>query len=222
MQIASIQPHNNAGFLSSSPAIPQSFDQQSYEVQTWDSHSVSTSIDVGNNKNNTPHRATDLFIAVSLCAEENKRKIIDLASEAMDELRKVAMEGPPLWSIDLDKDIEMLNNIEYMKEIANAKTAIAEILRLIKVKDYTPLPSSPISNKTSYDVLSEAPSQDDDLLHTEGTRETGRVGVKPTKLVELLMDSVGFRPLRNPSILLFFFKLMYIIYMNFKIEIMKM
>ena len=175
-----------------------------------DNNGSSSSSSSSNNINNPGPRddlkATDLLMAVSMSTDENKAKISDIASEAMEELRGIALvPGEPLWQLDQEKNIQTLNAVEYLKEFANIHVTLMELHKLVKVR-YEPLPSPwPGCTYTAYfdpnddfiESLTEGLFSSDqhdqsleDHLNPEASREVGYIAMKPQALIELLMDLV--------------------------------
>ncbi|XP_024018593.1 homeobox-leucine zipper protein PROTODERMAL FACTOR 2, partial [Morus notabilis] len=202
LQIQNIGPHHNEDVLSSSPDNSQTSSEQSSEMHTRESKVSKSNVVVGSNKHNLPLRATDLLMSFSIRTEENKGKIAELASKAMDELRKMATTGGPLWTLDQDKNMETLNDIEYFKEFVNMNATLMDLMRMVEVGQFKPLPRYPKSDKEFFSstedfdeeflhldlrVYDKPPSQEQ--LYSKGSREIGYVEMKPAKLVELLMDS---------------------------------
>ena len=162
-----------------------------------------------NESTNVHHRATELLLSVSIYAEDKKNKISELALEAMEELRRMAVEeGEPLWKLDLDKNIKTLNKIEYIKEFGSLNETLKEILKMIQVGPYEPLPSFAQCNniqreekhnhylpkeliRLDYDRQNQV-AYGHELQYCEASRETRFIEKNPVELVEMLMDLVGF------------------------------
>lgn len=139
------------------------------------------------------NRASDLLMAVSVSADTNKTRITDLASSAMEELLKMALEGEPLWHIDGDS--ESLNGFEYMKEFGSVDATLREIMRMVEVGDPQCLPNLE-PNDESPSECTDRPMLPKELeeehLHAEASRQIGLVSTNPASVVEWLMDVVGF------------------------------
>lgn len=139
------------------------------------------------------NRASDLLMAVSVSADTNKTRITDLASSAMEELLKMALEGETLWHIDGDS--ESLNGFEYMKEFGSVDATLREIMRMVEVGDPQCLPNLE-PNDESPSECTDRPMLPKELeeehLHAEASRQIGLVSTNPASVVEWLMDVVGF------------------------------
>ncbi|XP_050219323.1 homeobox-leucine zipper protein PROTODERMAL FACTOR 2-like isoform X2 [Mercurialis annua] len=137
----------------------------------------------------TTNRASDLLMAVSLGAEENKTKITELANSSMEELIRMAFQGEPLWQRQFNSDIEILNEAEYIREFRAFDASLREIMKMIEVGD----PQSFSNLDGNYDFTQRRNvlhQQDDqsDVLQTEASREIGFVNVNAASIVECLMD----------------------------------
>lgn len=146
-------------------------------------------------------RATDLIMAFSVNADVNKQKITKLAVDSMEELRKMALRGEPLWKIDTNRNTESLNEVEYMKEFrqySNA-TTMTEIMRMVEVGEPQSLPNLDSHNFGCSNIESDEYRQTlsskefgSESTHSEASRGDGYIRMKPSHIVELLMDLVGF------------------------------
>lgn len=181
----SLQNLEDAG---SAPVTPRSCPRQSPE----DYHS-----DCGSNSNvgSNIHRASDLLMAVSLFSEENKMRITELANAAMEELTRKALGRAPLWKLQGDGKTEILDYAEYMREFRYIDIALMELMKMVEVGDIQPLPSYRDICESSFESEYYKPSlpqePEPEPLHTEASREIGRVRMNPTCLVQWLMDVVG-------------------------------
>ncbi|KAB2615699.1 F-box protein [Pyrus ussuriensis x Pyrus communis] len=82
---------------------------------------------------NTVQRASDLLISVSLVVEMNRIKTTELASQAMEELRKLALAREPLWQIDIENNTKILSEIEYTRKFEDISATLMEIVRMVEV-----------------------------------------------------------------------------------------
>ncbi|KAK6230342.1 hypothetical protein QUC31_001860 [Theobroma cacao] len=61
------------------------------------------------------HRASDILMAFSICSDTKKNEIIEQAKEALEELKKMASMGEPLWQ--RRDNMEILDGIQYLKQL---------------------------------------------------------------------------------------------------------
>lgn len=177
------------------------------------SHSSVGSHNVGNNNNNIIindivndiERASDLLMAVSVSADVNKNKIIDLAMESIQELKKKAVALEPLWRFDTNMNVEILDDFEYIKEFGHVNATLMEIVRMLEVGTTSSLPMFDTNLETStahhhhhqtspHNMLPDHPPQSSSSmpnLQIEASRETAFIGMSPASIVELLMDVVS-------------------------------
>ncbi|EEF39565.1 Homeobox protein FWA, putative [Ricinus communis] len=132
------------------------------------------------------NRASDLLMAVSLGAEENKIKINELANSAMEELLRKAFEGKPLWRRQIDSGIEFLNEAEYIREFRAFDATLREIMRMIEVED--PQCLSNLDIITTGSRHKHLRGFEQYVLQTEASREMGFIHANATSIVECLMD----------------------------------
>ncbi|KAM1804767.1 hypothetical protein ACFX12_030596 [Malus domestica] len=90
---------------------------------------------------NTIQRASDLLISVSLVVEMNRIKTTELASQAMEELRKLALAREPLWQVDIENDTKILSEIKYTRKFEDISATLMEIVRMVEVRESQSLPS---------------------------------------------------------------------------------
>ncbi|POO00405.1 START domain containing protein [Trema orientale] len=191
-------------YIDDSPQLPDHAIHSSYYDPFKPQDLEETNSNESTNIQHHRHRATDLFLAVSICSEENKKKISDLAWEAMEELRKMVLVGEPLWKLDQDKNIETLDKIEYIKGHGNMNDILRVIMNLIEVGHYEPLPPygkyyndhnesteeeyNYMSNEVRSGYFHNQKADDQDDLHYEASREIGFIEKNPVELLEILMD----------------------------------
>ncbi|KAJ6297967.1 hypothetical protein OIU76_019147 [Salix suchowensis] len=142
-------------------------------------------------------RASDLLMAVSVGSDANKTKIIEMAVSAMDELVRKALAGEPLWQHRKDCDHEILNEGEYIREFRPFDASLGELMRIIQMEDPQNFPNlydniaSPNGTQQHKPMFQQDADQNN-LLQTESSRHIGFVRMDATRLVECLMDLVGF------------------------------
>ncbi|KAK6934404.1 START domain [Dillenia turbinata] len=132
-------------------------------------------------------QASDLLMSVSVSAEVNKVKIIELAIEAMKEFTKKATAKEPIWHHNGINEI--LNEAEYVKQFGSFSATLDEIVRMAEVGDPQWIPCLEhtfefihISEMSEYQLMQTRPFQ------TEATRESGYISGTPSELVEMLMN----------------------------------
>lgn len=139
-------------------------------------------------------RASDLLMAVTSSAEINRMKISELASEAMEELTKLALAREPLWQCNIESNTEFLSDIEYMREFGYTSASLMEIIRMVEVGDsQSDLPRFGNNNNSEFSMESEhrPTDQPGKPVCSESSRAIDFVKMKAVNLVQLLMDLVG-------------------------------
>ncbi|KAK9268582.1 hypothetical protein L1049_000336 [Liquidambar formosana] len=139
------------------------------------------------------HRATDLLMSFSVGADFNKTKINELAVAAMEELTKMALDGEPLWTLDVDGETEVLNDREYKKLYEPLlDPTLREVIRIIKVGELLQEPNlgNNVESSGEGKNLPTSPKEclPTTLRTTEASRYSDLVLVDPVDLVEWLMD----------------------------------
>jgi homeobox-leucine zipper protein len=141
-------------------------------------------------------RASDLLMAVTSSAEINRMKISELASEAMEELTKLALAREPLWQCNIESNTEFLSDTEYMREFGYTSASLMEIIRMVEVGDsQSDLPRFGNNNNSSFSMESEhrpisTMDQPGKPVSSESSRAIDYVKMKAVNLVQLLMDLV--------------------------------
>ncbi|KAK9938465.1 hypothetical protein M0R45_015198 [Rubus argutus] len=139
-------------------------------------------------------RASDLLMAVTSSAEINRMKISELASEAMEELTKLALAREPLWQCNIESNTEFLSDIEYMREFGYTSASLMEIIRMVEVGDsQSDLPRFGNNNNSEFSMESEhrpisTMDQPGKPVSSESSRAIDYVKMKAVNLVQLLMD----------------------------------
>ncbi|PRQ31656.1 putative START-like domain-containing protein [Rosa chinensis] len=139
-------------------------------------------------------RASDLLMAVTSSAEINRMKISELASEAMEELTKLALAREPLWQCDIESNTEFLSDIEYLREFGHISTSLIEIIRMVEVGDsQSDLPRFGSINNSEFSMESEyrpisTTNQPGKPVSSESSRAIDYVKMKAVNIVQLLMD----------------------------------
>lgn len=141
-------------------------------------------------------RASDLLMAVTSSAEINRMKISELASEAMEELTKLALAREPLWQCNIESNTEFLSDTEYMREFGYTSASLMEIIRMVEVGDsQSDLPRFGNNNNSEFSMESEhrpisTMDQHGKPVSSESSRAIDYVKMKAVNLVQLLMDLV--------------------------------
>ncbi|TYI42333.1 hypothetical protein ES332_A01G091300v1 [Gossypium tomentosum] len=136
------------------------------------------------------NRASDLLMAVLIGAGLNKNKIIEQATEAMEELFKLAIMGEPLWQHNGNGGMETLNGFQYLREFGNFDATMEQIMRMVEVGEPQCFLSSDCNCNFDQDVPSSFSKLNFEPLNIETSRETAFVQMNPMNIVQLLMDTV--------------------------------
>ncbi|KAM1116961.1 hypothetical protein TB2_007298 [Malus domestica] len=165
------------------PAPPQGSSPQADHLSNFGSQMLLAS--------NSIQRASDLLVSVSLGAEMNRIKTTELASQAMEELKKLALAREPLWQVDIENNTEILSEIEYTREFGDISTTLMEIVRMVEVRESPSLPNLDLNN-SEYSVGSNEHKPRElggpKPASFEASREIGFVQMNPASIIELLMD----------------------------------
>lgn len=113
----------------------------------------------------------------------------------MEELRKMALVGKPLWKVDKKRNIEILNYVEYMREFRNIHATLTEIMRMVEVGEPQSLTNLDSSSESSIQseyrpASSHKKLVGEEYLHCEASRDSAYFKMSASSFVELLMDSV--------------------------------
>ncbi|XP_021287377.1 homeobox-leucine zipper protein PROTODERMAL FACTOR 2-like [Herrania umbratica] len=130
------------------------------------------------------HRASDILMAFSICPDTKRNEIIEQAKEALEELKKMASMGEPLWQ--RKDNMEILDGIQYLKLLRRYDLTADMIIKLVERGGPQRSPSPGGNQDMPTFPLAEFQFNP---LYIEGSRETGLVDMKPVSIVELLMDS---------------------------------
>ncbi|CAK7338387.1 unnamed protein product [Dovyalis caffra] len=136
-------------------------------------------------------RASDLLMAVSIGADVNKTKIIEMAVSAMDELVRKALAGGPLWQHRKDCDLEILNEAEYIREFREFDASLGELMRMVGMEEPQHFANLYQNNRYTNGAQCKPMFQQDaekDFLQTEASRHIGFVRMDAASIVECLMD----------------------------------
>ncbi|XP_048420049.1 homeobox-leucine zipper protein MERISTEM L1-like [Pyrus x bretschneideri] len=165
------------------PAPPQGSSPQADHLSNFGSQMLLAS--------NSIQRASDLLVSVSLGAEMNRIKTTELASQAMEELKKLALAREPLWQVDMENNTEILSGIEYTREFGDISTTLTEIVRMVEVRESQSLPNLDLNN-SEYSVGSNEHRPRElggpKPASFEASREIGFVQMNPASIIEMLMD----------------------------------
>ncbi|XVF77590.1 hypothetical protein PTKIN_Ptkin14bG0057500 [Pterospermum kingtungense] len=157
------------------------------DISLYNSQSPQSSLGSESSTNvRTEHmnRSSNLLMAtVSVGDDPNKKKIIEQASEAMEELIKMASKGEPLWQSKGNSEIESLNGFQYLREFGSVDATMEEIIRMVEVGE----PQSSLLSGTQ-DMPTSSSKPEFEPLHIEASREIGFFNMSPSSIVELLMD----------------------------------
>ncbi|CAL5405651.1 unnamed protein product [Camellia sinensis] len=127
-------------------------------------------------------RASDLLMAVSVRADVNKQKILNLAMAAVDELKQLAIYQEAFWVLDKDAGTYVLNEVEYKKRFSPLDPTLEEILRMLKTE-------GPIQLANLNDTANVLPAGHGLVaLQTEASHDIGLVNMNPPNLVYMFMD----------------------------------
>ncbi|GLU23581.1 hypothetical protein SLE2022_395740 [Rubroshorea leprosula] len=127
-------------------------------------------------------RASDLLIAVSVGAEPTRKKVMEQAVAAMNDLTRLALaEGEPLWQ--RRGDMEVLNGLQYLRDFTSIDSMLLdEVMRFVKFSEQ--------NGSASFELPSSStgPAFEFNPLHIECSRAIGFVDMAPVTIIELLMD----------------------------------
>ncbi|KAK6269759.1 hypothetical protein POUND7_006864 [Theobroma cacao] len=130
------------------------------------------------------HRASDILMAFSICSDTKKNEIIEQAKEALEELKKMASMGEPLWQ--RRDNMEILDGIQYLKQLRRYDLTADMIVKMVERGEPQRSPNPGGNQDMPTFPLA---TFEFNPLYIEGSRETGLVDMKPVSIVELLMDS---------------------------------